>query len=308
MSLKAAIFHRSVKLEESQLEPPDPRCQFCGSIDRYNVHILQETPLVTLQKCNNCYAISASRLPTEQMLIEYYSNYYNDSISDFSNGNITFDNPKRLTKYLADNFTLYNSKSSISILDFGGGDGTISHLLALQLLDRGLHNVWITVVDFCKNPISVVDRRIEIEMVDSLGNINRQYEFVLASAVIEHNPTPGALISELLKRLNQGGIFYSRTPCIFPIIRLFKTINVSIDFTYPGHLHDLGQKFWGNLFIDNQSQKFQVLVSKPSIVETTFNKHFVRTLIAYICKAPWYILGKYYKYVGGWEILVKRRN
>jgi hypothetical protein len=104
----------------------------------------------------------------------------------------------------------------------------------------------------------------------------------------------------------QRGIFYARTPYMLPMMKAFRLIGVNLDFTYPGHIHDLGQAFWENYFTTEQSDEFQVLASSPSIVATTFGKHFLRTVAAYSLKAPWYLLGKSYKFVGGWEIFAQK--
>jgi hypothetical protein len=52
--------------------------------------------------------------------------------------------------------------------------------------------------------------------------------------------------------------------------------------------------------------KYQVLRSTTSIVETTFNQHFLRTLAAHVLKMPGYAFKETYGLVGGWEIFVRR--
>jgi hypothetical protein len=96
-------------------------------------------------------------------------------------------------------------------------------------------------------------------------------------------------------------MFYARTPYMLPIMKLLDFIGAHIDFTYPGHLHDLGQSFWENFFKKNATD-FRVLKSRPSFVETGFRQNFIRTLFAYILKSPWYIFRRNYSLVGGWEI------
>jgi hypothetical protein len=95
---------------------------------------------------------------------------------------------------------------------------------------------------------------------------------------------------------------------MFPIIKLLRLVGVKVDFTYPGHIHDLGQAFWEGYFKKEQSNDFQILDSRPSMVETTLRKHFLRTIAAHAFKAPWYLLGKSYKYVGGWEVFVRKSS
>jgi 2-polyprenyl-3-methyl-5-hydroxy-6-metoxy-1,4-benzoquinol methylase len=196
----------------------------------------------------------------------------------------------------------------VSILDFGGGDGTISHLASRQIIKRGAEQVNITIVDYGTKIVDTQDDRIVIERVNSLDNIFAEYGLVIASAVIEHYPRPSILLRSLLQRMEVGGIFYARTPYIYPLMKLLRPIGVNVDFTFPGHLHDLGQSFWEGYFMREKTGGFQILQSRPSIVETTFHKHFFRTAVAHLLKAPWYLLGKSYKFVGGWEIYVQKNS
>ena len=306
MQINTAIFHRSLHLDESNLEPPDSRCPFCSSTNRQHVYILQKNPEVLLLRCVVCHALSASRMPIDEALAEYYSDYYDSSASQASDGQITFDEPIRLARNLADMYRRYRGDATVAILDFGGGDGTISHLVAMQLIERGAAQVNITVVDYSKKIVRPQDSRVAINRADSLVDIGDPYGFVIASAVIEHYPRPRVLLRDLLQCVEQGGIFYARTPYMYPIMKLCQLIGVKVDFTYPGHLHDLGQAFWEVYFTNKQPGDFQILESKPSMVETTLRKHFLRTVAAYAFKAPWYLLGRSYKYVGGWEVFVRK--
>ena len=306
MQFNSAVFHRSVHLDESRLEPLDLNCPFCSSTNRQPVYILQKTPEVLLLQCNSCHAISASRIPTDEALTKYYSGYYDSSASQVDAKQVTLDNPERLAKKMADMCTHCQNNTSVSILDFGGGDGTISHLTAMQLIRRGVGQVKITVVDFGEKVVRPQDSRITINRVSSLTDIQNLYGFVIASAVIEHHPRPRLLLRDLLQRMDKGGLFYVRTPSIFPVMKLLQPVGVRVDYTYPAHIHDLGQKFWENFFTEARAGEFHILKSRPSIVATTIYKHFLNTLAAHLFKAPWYLFGKSYKYVGGWEVFVRK--
>ena len=76
MKYSATAFHQSRQLNDSELMPPTPGCPFCGSLNRQQVHVLQEKPQVSLFKCSDCMTTSASRLPTPEALNEYYRSYY----------------------------------------------------------------------------------------------------------------------------------------------------------------------------------------------------------------------------------------
>ncbi len=73
MQINTAMFQRSLHLDESNLEPPDSSCPFCSSTNRQQVYILQKSPEVLLLRCVVCHALSASRMPKDDALAEYYS-------------------------------------------------------------------------------------------------------------------------------------------------------------------------------------------------------------------------------------------
>jgi hypothetical protein len=312
--INTTIFHRSQHLSETDLLPVPSRpagdavagvCLFCQSTDRKPVWNLQRNPDVELMECVQCHSISASRLPTGRALDEYYQGYYSSGGSLADEGEITFAQPHRLAKHIVKNMPRPTPKI-FSILDFGGGDGTIAYLIAKELVGLGVTTVSIEVIDHSKNVVVSDDSRIDIKKIKGLVDIGHTgFTLVIASAVIEHYPMPDALISDLLEKVCHGGVFYARTPTMVPIMKLAKKAGIHLDFTYPGHMHDLGQKFWEAYF--QKRCHFSLTVSRPSIVETTFGGNFLRTLAAYAMKFPWHFLGGRYGLVGGWEILAVKK-
>jgi len=299
MPISATTFHQSRHLSDSEMMPPTNSCPFCGSLNRTQVHVLQTNPLVDLFKCNNCKATSASRLPTPEALNAYYDHYY--SSPDFQ-CRVTFDDTMRFGRHLAQISGTQLKSSTIRILDFGGGDGLISVRTAEQLLKQGCEKVEITVIDYNKTVVKFEDNRITITNLDTIENLPRfRYDFVIASASLEHVPQLTEILFGLLNLLKKGGVFYARTPYNMPIIHLCKFLGLHWDFTFPAHIYDLGQDFWETLFNDKIAEgEFTILRSTPSIVETRLDKHFWRTIFAYALKAPWFIFGKRYTLVGGW--------
>lgn len=308
MQANAALFHRSLHLDEQDLTALDPACLFCNSTNRKSVFKLQKNPQVLLLECQDCHATSASRMPTKAALERYYGGYYDSSPADPPDGEVTIDDPSRLAHRLANTKHRFRRDTPISILDFGGGDGTISYLLASLFVEHGVAQVDVTVVEYSKNIVVSRDPRVVMKRVDSLDDVRSTYGYVIASAVIEHYPAPQILLRDLLKCVQDGGFFYARTPHMVPIMRLLQLIGVKVDFTYPGHLHDLGQAFWRSYFANELQKDFRILASRPSIVETTLRKNFLRTIAAYASKAPWHLFGSSYEYVGGWEVLVRRTS
>ncbi|MGI9275631.1 MAG: class I SAM-dependent methyltransferase [Endozoicomonas sp.] len=306
MQLNTTVFHRSAHLDEGRLELSDTGCPFCNSTSRKCVHTLQEKPVVKLLQCRDCHAVSASRMPSEQVLSEYYGGYYDSPNLKSADSQVTFDKPESLARNIAEIYCRSGVEGCVTVMDFGGGDGTIACLLAGILIEQGAEQVSITVVDYHPSTVEPDDPRICIDSRDSLEQVTSQYDIVIASAVIEHYPRPGGLVQDLLGRMKPGAMFYARTPCMAPIIRLFRLVGIKVDFSFPGHIHDLGQDFWENYFSGSQSETFQILASRPSIVESSFKKHFLRTLLAILLKMPWYLFGRHYKFVGGWEVFVRK--
>jgi SAM-dependent methyltransferase len=302
--------HRPLHMAESQLAPPDPACPLCGSNDRSPVYVIQQDPIVRFLKCASCGAVSASRIPTTDALEAYYAGYYGSNLFPSGSEQVTFDDARRFGKHLAKRVERYGRRSSIKILDFGGGDGTVALRTAEQLIESGLESVAITVVDPSATVVQAADPRISLSGQTTLDGLSASaYDLVIASAVIEHLPHPRAFLDSLLDLVDPGGIFYARTPYRVPFIKWFTRLGIEWATMYPAHIHDLGQDFW-EAYFDRivSSPSLKLLESRPSIVESSFRGHVLRTLIAYALKAPWYLLGKRYTLVGGWEVLVRKNS
>lgn len=306
--MRASVFQqkKTLHLKEGQLLLPDKSCPFCLSGNRKAVAVLQKEPDVYLFVCKNCYAASASRMPTQEVLNKYYRDFYDNNRET----KVTFDIPERLSSHILSYYNYMNAdKKIIQILDFGGGDSTISALMAEKIIAQGSkEDVNITLVDYNADIKGLDNKRIKINHANNLLELSdNTYTIVIASAVLEHIPRPREILIKLLNVMAEGGIFYARTPYILPLLKLSNTIGLHLDFGYPCHLHDLGARFWNVLTQKLPcKEEFQVMRSSPSLTETSFRGHFFRTLAASALKAPGYILKETYGFVGGWEIFIKK--
>jgi 2-polyprenyl-3-methyl-5-hydroxy-6-metoxy-1,4-benzoquinol methylase len=299
--MKISSMHRGMRLKEKEINQKKQKCPFCGSIEREFKLTIQGYPEVNLLKCNHCYACSASSMPKQSTLDKYYSSYYDDN-----HQSITFNNPERFGKHLYQ-YSKLSLKGNISILDFGGGNGRVSYEAAKSLITiESIEDITIEVVDYFPDVITPKVPGITIGHIKELSEIesNIQYDFVIASAIIEHIPEGGKALQSLFKRLKPGGIFYARTPYMSDLKLL---ILKDLDLTYPAHVHDLGRKFWNNIsgIIDSENQ-YEIIRSTPAIVEDSFSVNFFRTLAAYILKSLWYLF-RFDKFTGGWEIFLRKR-
>jgi len=304
------IFHQSYHLNETQLLSYNNLCCFCGIKCENTKYILQENPTVCLMRCQSCNVIFASRLPIQSALDNYYEQYYLSSKMNSPEERITFNGSRRFGRHLAHKTYTYLPKKHLTILDYGGGDGSIAWHTAIELINKGIQNIDIFVIDYNEVPLNKTHPHISITYLNSLAGFQIQnIDFIIASAIVEHLPNPDVILLDLLNLLSEQGLFYARTPFNFPFIQLFDLVSLKFDFTFPAHIYDLGQCFWKNFFLELiPSGFFTVLHSSPAIVEASFKEHFFKALISHISKLPWYLLGEKYNFYGGWEVIAHKNS
>jgi SAM-dependent methyltransferase len=224
-------------------------------------------------------------------LIDYYSDYY----SHFESG-VTFDGDARFAQRLIGTGKVARTKKEvISILDFGGGvNAGLARAVARIILEEGrTEKVKLTLVDYnARN--QKASPQTEVIAYRTLYEIPPQqtFDIIIASAIMEHVPNLGADLLILLKSLAPGGSAYFRTPSNSKMMRFLKNFGIRLDFTYPAHLHDLGQPFWARVLLAlHLTDSYRLVRSEPAVVETDFWKAPVRTAAAWAMKAPWYVLG-----------------
>lgn len=296
--------HITQFLLEDELSPILERCSFCGMNQLSPLLKLQANPDVYFNRCINCFAVSASRMPTSEFLKNYYQNYYQ---SGKEKSGITFHGELRFAKHILKIIQSdFPAKSTIRLLDFGGGNAELSIAFSKLLNEKRRCKIEIVVVDFSEINEDISEE-YSVQSKQDLSEIeNDSFDIVFASAVIEHLPDAGKILPELIKKMNKNALLYIRTPWSVPLNHLLKKVGRAWDFNFPAHVHDLGKDFWEN-YVSNTSE-FQLIHSAPSLVETTFRTNFIRTLFAKLLKMPWYVFSKNYTKVGGWEIVVKKTN
>jgi hypothetical protein len=85
------------------------------------------------------------------------------------------------------------------------------------------------------------------------------------------------------------------------------------DLTYPAHVHDMGSGFW-NRFVQTFGLQADLIVSRPSPIETAFSEAPARTIAAFIMKLPSRFelavrhprpIDPIWTLVGGWEATLR---
>lgn len=296
-------------LEEGSLREPDAVCPLCGGKDRRAVYRIQDTPRVDLLHCSRCHGASASRMPTEAALRAYYAQYYDAEHSPtMTEQSVTMVGPDRLSRHIYRGTQPAQRGAVARIIDYGGGDGTIAHGIGHLMRGDGAKKVCIDVVEMQDRGGRARERGVVLRHRDRLEEVDPGgCEIVLASGILEHVPYPVEDLRGLLLHLKPGGLFYARTPYELPLIRLAGRFGKRLEMGFPGHVHDMGQPFWECLLeVQGLEGEFAIRRSKPSIVATTLRSHFFRTALAYTLKTPWYLLGRRWGLVGGWEVFIQR--
>ena len=302
-------YHEAMHLSESQLCAAAENCPICGGTARSKLLRIQDSPDIWLLRCRKCHVCSASRMPTAETLELYYSEFYSRSGSPGGEEDkTTFDQPLRLVHRIKSGIKSSLEGRRADILDFGGGDGTVSFMLGKTLLkENACEEVRTVLVDMSGEVPRSDTSRIVVEKRDRLEDDGQQYDIVIASAILEHIPYPTEVLRDLLCSLRTGGVFYARTPYLVPLLRLLPLRLLRRRLFYPAHVHDMGQRFWENILSElGLSAEFRMLRSTPSVVEITFRNGFFRALASHLLKAPWYVLGRRYGLVGGWEVIIQR--
>lgn len=302
------ITNAKIIIEEKDLEL-SKFCRFCGNSVK-TLEIFQKTPLIHHVRCDVCHAVSYDRILTQKKLDEWYANYnyvgYDPKAKH--NDKISFYNKKRFVRHFIKiiNKTLtIQNEEELAILDFGGGDGSLAYAIAKELMEiKTIKNISITVADYNKTLCEVNDERINICHVDNIYQVNgQQFNIVIASAILEHLPNLREDFAKLKSLMKKESILYIRTPYKYPLFNVCRKLGITIDILFPVHIWDLGKKFFE--YIENDSLK--LLISRPSIVQTSFRANFIVTLFAYILKSPFYLFHNW-PFVGGWEVVYKYNN
>ncbi len=291
-------------LNKNQLIDARETCPICQYPTKRPIAAkIQDNSLIEFLYCPKCKGYSASKMPTTEILKSYYNNYY-----EWSDKQYIFDNFTRFAKHIYKYIPIQKDTKQLKILDFGGGDGSLGKEIAKLILNKN-NDLQITVflVDYHKQD-DLINQYIKFFSKQSLDEINKKFDIVLASAILEHIPDLHYTLNKLFSRVKKNGFFYARTPCTMPLKKIIK----KTPMFYPMHVHDLGPSFW-NRIIKNFDIDAKILTSKPAIVATEFKREFELTLLAYLLKFPAYLektirfnpKDYIWDFAGGWEVFIQ---
>lgn len=273
-------------------------CPDCNHNIQDDYLILQNNPQVKMVKCEKCKLSYANKMPSQTFLDKLYE-------PSIYKANLTSN--KKNTQFLAKK--IFNkikfTKNKIKILDFGGGNGSLSiELISLfEEINISAHSLVVDVYNSCSY------KNVSFQHVNEFRKNQQKFDIVLASAVLEHLPNFVTITDLLLNKLNNYGYFYCRTPWEYEISKTFRFYKIK----WPRHLYDIGGDYWVNFF--KKKEDFVMIVNETSNSEISTNhifKYFIAKLLKSISHIEKFLFrGKDYHqpkwpYVGGWDIIVRK--
>jgi len=163
--------NKTVSLKEDALEAALLSCPWCNSNSTEKRIQIQLAPKIEFRQCNSCHIGFANRQPTSSFLNDYYQGYY-----DGKKQHVNADASRFAKRILGQRS--YND--SVTILDFGGGDGSVAIAIAKLLIAKQPKPVTITVVDPNYIATTQPNHLIAVSSVTDLSMAQKSFDFVLA--------------------------------------------------------------------------------------------------------------------------------
>ncbi len=296
--------NKTLHLEEADLEPKFQSCPVCGSSTFRFIGSIQREPDINALQCKSCRLGFADRQPVDQILSDYYAAYYESDRK-------TTIKKELLMQHLLRFMENQDGSETYKILDFGGGDGSIGFGLAKEIVKKdGISSVQVYVVDPNIIKLENNESNIEIINVAHLKDFpsDVKVDFVIASAVMEHVKDPKTILNQLFDTMKPGARYYARTPYIFPFKSLFGKFGYELDMMFPGHLFDMGSRYWNGVLKKlGRDKDVGIMRSHTSLVETSKKEDPFGWLISHLFKIPSYLFKNQYHFVGGWEVVFVKK-
>lgn len=194
-------------------------CLLCNSSD---LEVMQDYKKAGLVKCTNCNFIFTERKPTEEELIDYYSNNYDRT---------RYLSPITIKRFheILDSFEPFRKTGKL--LDVGAGYGFFMEVAK----ERGWDVYGTEITDEAVQHCESKGLKMFKGDIGSLSLDQESFDVVVSIEVIEHLNTPSMFVSEVNKVLRKGGVFYLTTPNFNSYLR-YQLKEEFDDIQYPNHL------------------------------------------------------------------------
>jgi 2-polyprenyl-3-methyl-5-hydroxy-6-metoxy-1,4-benzoquinol methylase len=128
-------------------------------------------------------------------------------------------------RYAIANWIEGQKRQISSVLDYGGGYGTLARLIAKK--DQ---NTTIDIYEPHPSKIAV-EKTKDHTNVKFIDSFNQQYDCLVSTDVLEHVPDPLALFAQMIAQVRTGGYLIIAN-CFYPVIKCHLPMTFHLRFTF----------------------------------------------------------------------------
>jgi peptidoglycan/xylan/chitin deacetylase (PgdA/CDA1 family)/SAM-dependent methyltransferase len=218
--LRLTVFSSKIKTLNG-LYSQQQKNETCLCCESTKLKMLEGYEKDYLVKCQSCGFVFASRKPTEENLIEHYSQYSRDDYLP----------PLTIVRYNEILDVMEKYRKTNNLLDIGSGMG--------YFLDEAKKRGWnVYGTEFTDEAINIGKEKgliMHKGMLDPKNYKPENFDVITSFEVIEHINNPIDEMRSINEILRKGGVFYCTTPNFNSFSRLYLK-NKWNNIQYPEHL------------------------------------------------------------------------
>jgi 2-polyprenyl-3-methyl-5-hydroxy-6-metoxy-1,4-benzoquinol methylase len=185
------------------------KCPICRSEYKL-VEIAKVAEPYRILKCGQCSIEYISPIPTDEVLADYYSNYYLTRHCDYSKHDLSAMH-QSVSDYLIKHTN--SSGEELKVLDYGFGEGHfLKHMASrgyqaygYDLSDQNIQQLQ----DYCQQ----TGQKIGVfNQLNQLSDSNLKFEIMTLFQVVEHLNNPVEIVKQLNELQNENGLLYMECP------------------------------------------------------------------------------------------------
>lgn len=230
-----------------------PVCPLCSELFKYESYTSVPYPAVkrsssanipnAINLCGNCGAGVAVPSWSSDMLDKFYSSggYWNKAKIETVSAK-KFPTPYALavSRWKMIESLLTKRGKPVSVLDIGAGYGLLGMVAArskkVSLAEYACVEKDASVVESFKKMWLKNFPRINLEVKDSVEQVNKEFDVVVLSHVLEHQSNPKEMLQMVLKKVATGGLVFVEVPNqdylfkndVFPHLIFFTALGMRI--------------------------------------------------------------------------------
>ena len=271
--------------------------------------------MIELLHCSLCGIVSASRMPLEKTLADFYEQYYSQNFYKERGEVVAVLSPSHLARHIYGCLSTKAKEIENAYSRFrrwGWHRCSIAGESTFWLMDTP-ERFKVTIVDYNIDSIhretsGAITVQAETECLESGFEQKRTtLSWQLAPCLNTSSILTLRFWKKLFIRMSPGGFFYARTPYVVPFRKFLALFGITFDFTYPAHLHDMGSLFWNRILttLNLQSRLFIAEITTFFCWGPIFRQLFFPSPgLTRAESITGSILGDAWPLVGGWEVII----